>query len=144
MAYPSLARKGVKPIFDTVMEQNLLQNNMFAFYLTTKSQEALGFNSDLTLGYYDKEKYTGDVHWNDVKFKYMFGVKMDDLLINGKSYGVCKDRECLITFDSGTTEMSIPKFAEKIFAKQGVPTSDMISPCTDAKSFGDLTFVIGG
>lgn len=57
---------------------------------------------------------------------------MDDILINGKSYDVCKNRECLITFDSGTTEMSIPKFAEKLLAQQGVPTSDMIKPCHNA------------
>jgi saccharopepsin len=132
MAYPALARKGVKPIFDTVMDQNLLQANMFAFYLTTKAQESAGYNSDLTLGYYDKQKFTGDIHWNDIKLKYMFGVKMDDILINGKSYDVCKNRECLITFDSGTTEMSIPKFAENILAQSGVPTSDMIKPCKNA------------
>jgi len=28
----------------------------------------------LSFGYYDKAKYTGDIHWNDIKFKYMFGV----------------------------------------------------------------------
>lgn len=74
----------------------------------------------------------------------MYGVKLDDVLINGKSTNVCADRECLITFDSGTSEMSIPKFAEKILAAQGIPTSDIIQPCNDAKSFGELTFVIGG
>lgn len=30
--------------------------------------------SDLTLGYYDKEKFKGEMHWNDVKYKYMYGV----------------------------------------------------------------------
>ena len=41
----------------------------------------------------------------------MFGVKLDDMKVNGKSIGLCKDTECLITFDSGTSLMSVPKFA---------------------------------
>ena len=84
---------------------------MFAFYLTSKAQEATGLQSDLTLGYFDKEKFQGDISWNEVKLKYMFGVKLDDVLVNGKSTNLCQDRECLITFDSGTSDMSIPKFA---------------------------------
>jgi len=40
--------------------------------------------------------------------------------------------------------MSIPKFAEKKLAAQGIPSSDIIQPCENAKSFGELTFVIGG
>ena len=41
-----------------------MKSNMFAFYLTNKGGE----DSDLTLGYYDKSKIQGDLHWNDVKF----------------------------------------------------------------------------
>ena len=48
---------------------------MFAFYLTSKDS---GVDSDMTLGYFDKEKFTGEMNWNDVKFKYMFGVQMDE------------------------------------------------------------------
>jgi len=36
MAYPALAEKGVKPIFDEMKDQKLLKNNIFAFYLTSK------------------------------------------------------------------------------------------------------------
>jgi len=113
MAYPALAEKGVKPVFDEMMDQGLLKKNVFAYYFTTKQAESMGLQSDLTFGYYDKAKFKGDVHWNDIKFKYMFGVKLDDIKFNGKSSGICKDRPqgCLITFDSGTSLMSMPTFA---------------------------------
>ena len=114
---------------------------MFAFYLTSKDS---GVDSDLTLGYFDKEKFTGEMNWNDVKFKYMFGVQMDDLKVDGKSTGVCEGRECLITFDSGTSLMSLPKFAEEKLAQQQIPTFDSLQKCEDNAQFGDLTFVIGG
>ena len=34
MAYPTLAESGVIPVFDNMMDQKLLKNNLFAFYLT--------------------------------------------------------------------------------------------------------------
>lgn len=111
MAYPALAEKGVKPVFDEMIDQKLLKNNVFAFYLTSKQAESMGMLSDLTFGYYDKAKFSGDIHWNDIKFKYMFGVTLDDVKFNGKSTDICKNRECLITFDSGTSLMSMPSFA---------------------------------
>ena len=112
MAYPALAEKGVKPVFDEMIDQQLLKKNIFAFYFTTKQAENLGIKSDLTFGYYDKAKFKGDIHWSPILFKYMFGVKLDDIKFNGKSTGICNDRPqgCLITFDSGTSLMSMPTF----------------------------------
>ena len=113
MAYPALAEKGVKPVFDEMIDQKLLKKNLFAFYFTTKQAENMGLQSDLTFGYYDKAKFKGDIHWSPILFQYMFGVKLDDIKFNGKSTGICHDRPqgCLITFDSGTSLMSMPTFA---------------------------------
>ena len=102
----------------------------------------------MTFGYYDKEKFKGEMNWNDVKYKYMFGVQLDDILFNDKSTGVCKDRPsvkpCLITFDSGTSLMSMPTFAVQALKANGVPSADNIVPCNSAEQFGDMTLVIGG
>jgi hypothetical protein len=68
--------------------------------------------SDMTLGYYDKDKFQGEVNWYPVIFKHQYGVKLDDIKVNGQSTGVCQNKECLITFDSGTTLLAIPPFAE--------------------------------
>jgi cathepsin D len=144
MAYPALAEKGVTPVFDEMINQKLLKHNMFAFYLTSKQADNMGMLSDLTFGYYDTAKFKNDIHWNDIKFKYMFGVKLDDVKFNGKSAGLCDSRECLITFDSGTSLMSMPTFATKMLAAAKIPTSSNVTPCSSAQQFGDMTLVIGG
>jgi len=36
LAYPALAEKGVVPVFDEMINQKLLKDNIFAFYLTSK------------------------------------------------------------------------------------------------------------
>lgn len=78
-------------------------------------------------------------------FKYMYGVKLDDIKVAGKSTGVCNTgKDCLITFDSGTSLMSVPSFAEQILAKQGIPTHESPVACKESAEFGNLTFVIGG
>lgn len=61
----------------------------------------------------------------------MFGVKLDDIKFNGKSSGICDNRPqgCLITFDSGTSLMSMPTFATNKLQQMGIPTSKNIIKC---------------
>lgn len=126
------------------MAQHLLKDNLFAFYLTTEAQ---GLESDLTFGYYDKTKFTGELVWNKVMFKYMYGIRLDDVLINGKSLGVCGPngikKDCLVTIDSGTTFMSMPGWAiEKV--DPSVPQEAAPKECQGQEQFGVLTWVING
>jgi len=112
MAYPALAEEGVTPVFDEMINQDLLHHNIFSFYFTTMQADGLGIKSDMTFGYYDKAKYKGEMKWHPIKFKYMFGVELNDIKFNGKSTGLCgKGKNCLITFDSGTSLMSVPTYA---------------------------------
>lgn len=90
MAYPALAERGVTPVFDEMIQQKLLQQNVFSFYLTSvEDEKKYGVKSDLTFGYFDQTKFQGDIHWNDIAFQYMFGVKLDDIKVNGKSLNIC-------------------------------------------------------
>jgi hypothetical protein len=80
--------------------------------MTTEDQENKGIKSDLTIGYYDKSKFKGDLTWHPVKYKYMYGIKLDDIKYKGKRLNICdslpKKSQCLITVDSGTSLMSVP------------------------------------
>jgi len=95
------------------MDQKLIDNAVFAFYLTSESS---GISSELSFGYIDDSKYTGEIHWAPVKMQYMYGVQLDDIMFNGKSSGICQGKGCLITFDSGTSLMSFPPGAVKALA----------------------------
>lgn len=131
MAYPSLAETGVTPVFDNMMQQKLLKDNLFAFFLTIKNEE---MESDLTFGYYDKTKFTGDINWHPVKFQYMYGIQLDDVKINGKSLGFCgpngQRNDCLVTVDSGTTMMSFPEWAYTQLPKS-LPRMEQAAACTN-------------
>ena len=147
MAYPALAETDVTPVFDEMIKQNLLQSNLFAFYLTSiEDEQKYKVQSDLTFGYYDRTKYKGSIHWNDILFQYMFGVKLDDIKINGQYMNICQGRsnDCLITFDSGTSLMSVPSFAHQIMVQRKIPTAANGVECQNKEQFGNFTFIIGG
>lgn len=118
MAYPILAvDKTITPIFDNMIQQKVLAGNIFAFYLTKAEDEKRGSKSDLTFGYYDTRKFTGEISWNNVEYPHFFGVKLDDILFNGVSSKICEDgRKCLIAFDSGLSLMSMSKSAISFLA----------------------------
>ena len=77
----------------------------------------------------------------------MFGVPFENIIFNGKESNICKNsngNQCLITFDSGTTLMTMPKFATEILAQQGVPTAKHVKKCESETVYGNMEFIIGG
>lgn len=106
-----------------------------------------GLDSELTFGYYDKSKYTGDMVWHPILHKLMFGIMLDDIKVNGVPMNLCNNPPngliCLITVDSGTSEMTMPSWAiKKVLGKMPLKTNPM--KCNGTKQFGELTFVING
>lgn len=105
-----------------------------------------GLDSELTFGYYDKSKYTGDMVWHPILHKLMFGIQLDDIKVNGKAMNICNGQnqeKCLITVDSGTSEMTMPSWAlKKVIGKMPLKNNAMI--CKNQTDFGDLTFIING
>lgn len=62
-----------------------------------------GESSELLFGNYDNSKFEGDLKWHPVVDKLFWSLKLDDIKYNGESLGVCKEKDCLVTPDSGTT-----------------------------------------
>lgn len=147
LAYPTFAERGITPVFDNMINQKLLQDNLFAFYLTSKMDEEMeGLDSELTFGYYDKSKYTGDMIWHPILHKLMFGIQLDDIKVNGVPMGICgnaNQETCLVTVDSGTSEFTMPSWAiKKVIGKMPLKNSPM--KCNSQAEFGNITFVING
>jgi hypothetical protein len=102
-------------MFDNIMEQQILPSNLFAFFMTRSFEEKFGMMSEMTMGYIDNYKFTGELKWHPVEFKYMYAMNLDDIKVNGKSLfkdGCKKDgKKCLITIDSGTSHLAMPSWA---------------------------------
>ena len=144
LGYPSLAQAGALPMFDNLMAQHSLTDNLFAFYMVSSFEEHFGLKSEMTLGYMDLQKFTGELKWHPVRYQYMYGMKLDDVKVNGKSLELgCQEKECLVTIDSGTSHLAMPTWAYEM-VKGKVPLRDTGVPCDSTEEFGELVYVIDG
>lgn len=128
-----------------MISQKVLTNNLFSYHYVYKEEEKYGngYQSDLTLGYFDKTRFVGDIQWYPVIEKSMFGIKLDDILFDGKSYDLCKIKPggCSLAIDSGLTYMSVPTYMHKVMAEKNLGTTQK---CDPARQLGNITLVIGG
>lgn len=96
------------------------------------------------MGYYDKAKFVGDIHWMNIVHQIMYDVKVQDILFNGKSIGLCKyPHNCTVTFDSGSTYMNVPTYAADLMQHHGIPVHSAL-PCNKSEQFGKIEFLIDG
>ena len=125
MSYMKLAEKGVIPFVDAMIQQMALKKNIFAYNFVLKNEEAYGFRSELALGYIDKSKFIGQMRWFPVQEKHFFSIKLDDILFDGKSYGLCKikPKGCMLAIDSGLTYMGFPNYMMTIMKQKNLGQS---------------------
>ena len=144
LAYPALAQNQVTPLFDNLMQTKSLTKNLFAFYMVDELEEKYGLKSSLTFGFYDTKKFKGEIQWHPILFKYMFGLKLDGIKVNGKPVDLgCGEKQCLVTVDSGTSHLGVPGWAyERLKGKLPLRSHGM--PCAASEEFGDLTYIING
>uniref|UniRef100_A0A8U8BMJ9 Uncharacterized protein n=1 Tax=Geospiza parvula TaxID=87175 RepID=A0A8U8BMJ9_GEOPR len=72
LGYPNLAADGITPVFDNLVNQSLLQENLFSVYL---SREAAG--SVVIFGGIDESYFTGPINWIPVSYQGYWQISMD-------------------------------------------------------------------
>lgn len=130
LSFPSLSAAGYRPVFDSVMSQNLLGSNMFSFYLATRNSEKKSF---VILGEPDRDLYRGRLRYVEVNKELYWQVDLVDIKIGGKGLGICNDRPnklCTAVIDSGTSLMTGPsdrvhKVIDAIPYKPGMKIKDL-------------------
>jgi len=130
LSFPKLSAAGYKPVFDNVIQQNLLSSNMFSFYLATRGSK---HQSYVVLGSPDSALYTGQIRYVEVNKELYWQIDLVDIKIVGKALGLCDDRPnkiCTAVVDSGTSLMTGPsdrvhKVIDAIPYKAGMQIKDL-------------------
>jgi hypothetical protein len=73
------------PIMDSMIQQKLLENNVFAFYMAMNEQDS----SELLFGKYDSSKFNGNIEWHPVINLLFWSLNLEDVKYNGVSMGLC-------------------------------------------------------
>jgi hypothetical protein len=108
LAYPDLAAFDnikSKPFFDAVIDQNILNENGFSFWLVKSVNDPPMF----FLGSPPLQYYQGTLQFFNVIDKYYWTLLLKDILIDDVSLGLCPPPSyCKVAVDSGTSYMSAP------------------------------------
>ncbi|KAM4618471.1 gastricsin-like [Polymixia lowei] len=143
LSYPSISAGGETPVMDNMISQNLLQANIFSFYLSRGGQQG----SELSFGGVDNTKYQGQINWTPVTSETYWQIGVQGFQINGQETGWCS-QGCQSIVDTGTSMLTAPQqvlgsIMQAIGAQRSQYGMYMVN-CNQMYNLPTLTFVISG
>ncbi|XP_011385895.1 cathepsin D-like [Pteropus vampyrus] len=144
MAYPRISVNNVLPVFDNLMQQKLVDKNIFSFYLNRDPNAQP--EGELMLSGTDSKYYTGPLSYLNVTRKAYWQVHMEQVDV-GNSLTLCK-AGCEAIVDTGTSLVVGP--VEEVRALQkaigAVPLiqGEYMIPCEKVSSLPEVTLKLGG
>jgi cathepsin D len=135
MAWIGISADSIPPVFESMYEQGLIDDNSFSFYLTSAPGAA---GSKLVLGGVDSTLYTGEFSYHTLMSDTYWEITVDDLTVGGKKQGFSGVKGVV---DSGTSLLvGDTKFMNKIIDEIGAVKAD----CSNIASLPEISFVING
>lgn len=140
LAFPVLSVNHVPTAFQNVVDQGLVSNAEFAFYLSNSAEDP----GELVLGGTDPAHYTGEFTYEPLKAATYWEINLGDLQVGGTSFLPAGGQNAIV--DSGTSLLTGPsevvaQLAAKIGAKPFIQGEYLVNCNGDLP---DLDFVIGG
>jgi len=143
MGFPTIAVDGVKPVFNQMVDQKLVEEPVFSFYLSRDASAGVG--GELMLGGTDPKYYKGNFTYAPVSREAYWQFKMDGAEINGTD--LCPGG-CEVIADTGTSLIALPSEDSKTFntliGATPLPTGQWIVDCDSIPTLPQISFSIAG
>jgi len=134
LSFPALSASSYTPVFDNIMKQSLLPQNMFSFYYSQLPRQ----DSVIQFGVPDSNYYKGEIDFIDVSKEVYWELHLKDILIDGKPQNVCHGDPCKIVVDTGTSLLTGPTDGISSLVR----AIDMSSDCNTIDALPTMTYVI--
>ncbi|XP_036435232.1 pepsin A-like [Colossoma macropomum] len=142
LAYQSIASDGATPVFDNMVSQGLVSEDVFSVYLSSNEEEG----SVVLFGEIDSSYYTGDIYWIPLSSETYYQITMDSVTINGQT--VACSGGCQAIIDTGTSMIVGPTTdISNINSWVGATTDqygDATVSCSNIQSMPSVTFTLNG
>ncbi|XP_062949638.1 cathepsin D isoform X1 [Cynocephalus volans] len=144
MAYPRISVNDVLPVFDNVMRQKLVDNNIFSFYLNRDPNVQPG--GELMLGGFDSKYYKGSLSYVNVTRQAYWQVRLDQMDV-GSGLTLCQGG-CEAIVDTGTSLLVGPvdevRELQKAIGAIPLIQGEYMIPCEKVSSLPPITLKLGG
>ncbi|KPP65830.1 pepsin A-like [Scleropages formosus] len=97
LAFPSISSSGATPVFDNMMNEGLLSQDLFSVYLSSNSET----ESAVIFGGIDPSYYTGNIYWIPLTSDSYWQITMDSVIINGNTVACANGCQAIV--DTGTS-----------------------------------------
>ncbi|XP_065492313.1 pepsin A-like [Caloenas nicobarica] len=138
LAFPSLASSGATPVFDNMMEQDLVARDLFSVYLSKDSKSG----SFVLFGAIDPLYILTGIHWIPLSAETYWQITMDKVTLH--EHAVACRSSCQAIVDTGTSLIAMPNTAfEDLMSALGANSEGNVS-CDSVSSLPDVIFHING
>ncbi|XP_078135266.1 pepsin A-like [Sander vitreus] len=141
LAYPRLSASGATPVFDNMMKEGLVNQDLFSVYLSSNSQQG----SVVTFGGIDPNHYSGAISWIPLSNELYWQITVDSVTVNGQV--VACQGGCQAIVDTGTSLIVGPQSSISNINQMVGATSqngDYMVNCNSISQMPDVTFHIHG
>ncbi len=87
LAFESISVDAVTPVWYNIMDQKLVDQNLFSFWLSKDAGNVVG--GELILGGVDTSRFTGPITYAPLFSETYWAIYVDNILMNGVSIGAC-------------------------------------------------------
>ena len=109
MGWDTISVNGVKPPFYNAVDQGLVAENVFSFWLNRDAAAGGdGEGGEIVLGGVDPDHFVGKHTWLNVTREGYWQIAMDDVKLGGVSVGQCGRKGCAAIVDTGTSLLAGP------------------------------------
>jgi saccharopepsin len=115
LAYDRISVKGVVPPFYNMVNDHLLDEPVFSFWLNDAKNEVGGVGGELVFGGVDQSRFNGNIHWAPVRRKGYWEVELEKVVFDGEEVEM-EDTGAAI--DTGTSLLAVPTMVADLINKQ--------------------------
>jgi len=143
LGYDTISVKGVVPPFYNLVNQDLLDEKLFSFWLN--KADAGGEGGEMVLGGVDPNHYHGDIHWSPVIRKGYWEIELQNVTFGGEDLGLEPQRAAI---DTGSSLFAVPSVVSdlinKLIGGKKNFAGQYIVDCDKVPNLPDLTLTFNG